>query len=220
MKNIAVIGAGGFAREVEWLIEDITLQKLMAPNSDSLNFAGFIVSDTSTLGTRDSQVLGDLSYLDTGKIDALAIGIGTPEVRLKLGRELSEKYPHIKWPTLIHPSAQFSSRCIFGKGVIICAGVIATVNVHIDDFAMVNLSCTIGHEARIGKGCVLNPSVNISGGVHLEDGVLVGTGAQILQYVRVGRNATIGASSLLRKDVEANSTVVGVPARAMAMVAH
>ena len=65
----------------------------------------------------------------------------------------------------------------------------------------------------IGPGCVLNPTVNISGGVELGTGVLVGVGAQILQYVKIGKGAMIGAGSVVFKDVNAETTVVGVPAR-------
>ena len=100
-----------------------------------------------------------------------------------------------------------------GEGVIICAGTIATVNVRFEPFCMVNLACTIGHEAIIGQGCVLNPTVNISGGVELGSGVLVGTGAQILQYVKIGNGATVGAGAVVNKDVTEDTTVVGVPAK-------
>jgi acetyltransferase-like isoleucine patch superfamily enzyme len=100
-----------------------------------------------------------------------------------------------------------------GEGVIVCAGTIATVNVRFEPFCMVNLSCTIGHEAVIGRGSVLNPTVNISGGVELGSGVLVGTGVQILQYVKIGDGATIGAGAVVNKNVNAETTVVGIPAK-------
>jgi serine acetyltransferase len=100
-----------------------------------------------------------------------------------------------------------------GEGVILCAGSIATVNIRFEPFCLVGVSCTIGHEAVIGRGCVLNPMVNISGGVELGSGVLVGTGAQILQYIKVGDGARIGSGAVVTRDVNADTTVVGIPAK-------
>lgn len=210
--RLVIVGAGGFAREVAWLVREIN----RAGGAVQFDTLGHVVSDLSKLGEHDSrsEVLGDLNWLESGRADAVALGIGNPAVRLKLGQQLSASFPGLELPPLIHPSvrADFDS-CQFDPGVLVCAGTIATVNVQVRQFAMVNLSCTIGHEAVIGPGCVLNPTVNLSGGVHLESGVLVGTGAQILQYVRIGQGATVGAGAVVTKDVAPGATVVGVPAK-------
>jgi len=211
-KKIAIVGAGGFARELKWLIDDINA---VLP---AYLFAGYLVSDVSLLGEHDSrdEVLGDFSWLENhGKsVDCLAMGIGTPSSKIKVADQLSKAFPTIDWPVLIHPSVKMDrGSCTFGQGAVICAGSIGTVNLRIGAYAMINLSCTIGHEAVLGKGCVLNPTVNISGGVSLEEGVLIGTGAQVLQYVRVGKYATVGAGAVVTKDVMPGSTVVGIPAK-------
>lgn len=208
-RRIAVLGAGGLAREVEWLIEDVNRA------SASWEFAGYVVSDLSRLGPNDSRalVLGDYAALERG-IDAVVLGIGAPAARLKVAQEVASRFPHLEWPSLVHPSVQIDRRTLtMERGVVLTAMVVGTVNVTLREFSFINLSCTLGHEAVIGRGAVLNPTVNVSGGVEVGDGVLVGTGAQILQYVRIGEHASIGAGAVVTKDVAPHTTVVGVPAR-------
>ncbi len=211
-RKIIVVGAGGFAREVRWLIED-----LVRGGAD-FDFAGYVVSDLSKLGEHDSreEVLGDYSWIErhAGVLDSAAIGIGTPASRIRVSQDLADRFPWLRFPSIVHPSVRMDrASCKVGPGVVLCAGVIGTVNVSFEPFSMANLSCTIGHEARIGRGSVLNPTVNVSGGVVLGEGVIVGTGAQILQYVKVGDRAVIGAGAVVTRDVAPGVTVVGVPAK-------
>lgn len=210
-KRIAIIGAGGCAREVAWLIKEINRVHPI------YEFVGFLVSDLSRLGDRDSrnQVVGDFSWLEknASSVAALALGIGTPSVRLRIGQELATRYPNLEWPTLVHPTGRYDEdTCQLGRGVLWFANVLGTVNLQIGDFSMISNGCTIGHESKIGKGCLLNPSVNISGGVLIENEVLVGVGAQVLQYLRIEAGATIGAGAVVTKSVPEGITVVGVPA--------
>jgi sugar O-acyltransferase (sialic acid O-acetyltransferase NeuD family) len=217
-KRIAIIGAGGFAREVAWLISDIAHHQ-SREHSKTMEVAGFLVSDATRRGERDSEILGDFTWLEKNQVDGLAMGIGNPEVRLRLGQELKRRFPRIAWPALIHPSVKYHESCKFAEGVMICAGSIATVNVKIEEFAMVNLSCTIGHEATIGAGSVINPLVAISGGVKIGKGVLVGTHVSILQYLSIGDHAVVGSGAMVNKDVAPNTTVMGVPAKPKVMAA-
>jgi len=215
-KRIVIAGAGGMAREIASALHWINR------GGRQFEFLGYAVTDVARLGQRDSrdQVLGDFAWLSANRdsFDALAIGVGNPHLRLKLAGELRQLLPRMEWPAILHPTAIIDLESAqIGEGCFIGAGVTATVNITLEPFALCNFGCTIGHETRIGSGSVVNPGANISGGVVIGTGVLIGTGAQVLQYLHVGAGAIVGAGAVVTSDVCANTTVVGIPARAESM---
>ncbi len=99
----------------------------------------------------------------------------------------------------IHPGAKI------GRGVFIDHG----------------MGVVIGETSEIGNRCLLYQGVTL-GGTGKEDGkrhptleenVVVGAGAKVLGAIYIGTNTRIGAGSVVVKDVENNSTVVGIPGR-------
>ena len=212
LKRVAILVRGGEAREIAWLVRDINRDHA------TYEFLGYIARHVLQPGGYDTKemLLGDEVRLleHRHQVDCLVMGIGDPTTRCKLAEATKEKFPDMEWPILIHPSAIYDSKsCQFHAGSLLCAWTTCTVNITFGPFALLNFGCTIGHEVQVGRGCVVSPGANISGGVILEDGVLVGTGAQVLQYVRVGEGAKIGAGAVVVDHVEANSTVIGIPAK-------
>lgn len=202
MKDIVIVGASGFAREIAWLIDRINS---VAPY---WNFLGYIDNYIS-----DGNVIGDDAYLcNYSKELHVAIAIADTTLRYRLATFFSRNRM-LRFPNLIDPDVIMSESVLAGKGNIICAGSILTIGIKIGDFCIINLDCTIGHEAIIEDFVTVNPSVNISGNVKLAKGVSLGTGSQILQGRCVGMNTIIGAGSVVLKDIPNDCTAVGVPAK-------
>ena len=208
MKDIAIIGAGGFGREVAWLIEDINKANC------EWNIIGLIDDNEEIQGKEIDgyEVIGNIEWLKKQNLYVVN-AIGDPIIKKKIIQRLEGS--NNQYPVLIHPSVICSEKVQFGEGSIICAGNILTVNISIGNHVIVNLDCTIGHDAKIGDYSTVLPSVNISGFVELGECVSVGTGSAIIQGLTIGKNTVIGAGTVVTKDLPANCTAVGVPAKAV-----
>lgn len=208
MEDIIILGAGGLAREVAFLIDDINRQKPV------WKIVGFADADRSLIGTRigEHEVICTDEDLISMNI-AAAVGIGNPRVLAKIG-ERFQNQSNVVFPNLVHPTVIWDrDRITLGQGNIICAGNILTTDITIGSFNYFNLNCTYGHDIKIADHCVFNPGINLSGGVEIGSRCLIGTGATILQYLKIGDEVTVGAGSVVTKDVPSGTTVVGIPAK-------
>lgn len=208
MKKIAVFGGGGFGREVKTIIDEINKR------GKQYEFIGFY-DDGLEKGSivNNYPVLGGIQELNTQTEDlCLVIAIGDPRTKEKIINKIVN--PRVSYPNIIHPSVMISDDFVqLGQGNIICGGTIITCNIEIQDFVILNLSCTVGHDTIIKNFCSFMPSVNISGEVVLEQGVYVGTGAKIINQLEIGKYTIVGAGAVVSKSLPAKCTAVGIPAK-------
>lgn len=202
MKNLVIVGDGGFAREVEWLVARINQVK------PTWNLLGFIDKDENK-----PKVIGNDDYIVNSKNELyVSIAIGDPKIRRKL-YNIYKSNSRIKFANLIDPSVLLSEQIKLGEGNIICAGTILTVDISIGCCNLINLDCTVGHDVMIHDFVTVNPSVNVSGNVVLASGSFIGTGTQIIQGITIGNNTVVGAGAVVNHDLPSDCTAVGVPAR-------
>lgn len=217
MMDIYIIGAKGFAQEVEWLVDKINMDK------PAYNVVAFVDRDDSPrVNTNFYQkpVISESYFFSTVKSHPkqtfnVIIAIGNPQLRKKV-TEPFINHPNLEFPTLIDPSVIIDCRREYtniGKGVIICASSTLTTGISIGNFTHINLDSTLGHNDVIGNYVTISPGAHISGDVEIEDDVFIGCGAVIIEKVHIGQGAKIGAGAVVIKDLPANTTAVGVPAK-------
>lgn len=201
MKRIGIVGAGGFAREVLWLLEDLGL-------GDRID--GFYESDAAW---RARDVAGlpvhALSAFRPDHQEAV-IAIGNPAVREALAAELPDG---TSFPTLIHPTVARSRRVEIGEGAVICAGSILTCDIVIGRHVHLNLMTTVGHDCHLADFVTTAPAVNISGNCRIGRSTYIGTNACLREGLGIAPGVVIGMGAVVLRDIETAGVHVGNPAR-------
>ena len=204
MKDLIIIGASGFGREVAWLVERINKK------NPTWNLLGFLDDDSGIQYTTINgyKVLGSSSDASKFKNVSFVCAVGSSKIR----KSVIEKLGDVEFATLIDPTVEMSDLVKIGEGSIICAGNIITVNIEIGKHVIINLDCTVGHDAILEDFVTVYPSVNISGITHFGECVELGTGSQIIQNKKIGKGTIVGAGSVVVKDLPEECTAVGIPA--------
>lgn len=209
MKDLIIFGAGGFGREVAWLVERIN--KI----SPTWNLLGFMDDNDPIQGTEINghKVLGKTCDVCRYSDAYFVCAVGASKTREKIVNSMKEIDPAVKFGTVIDPSVVLSDLVTIGEGTIICAHTIITVNISIGDHVIINLDCTIGHDAVLDDFVTLYPSVNISGNTNIGSAAELGTGMQIIQGKTVGEYTIVGAGAVVVEDIPKKCTAVGSPAK-------
>jgi len=214
MNDIVIIGSGGFAKEVVFLVKDIN--KIL-PNEEKYTILGY-VDTKDKIGSQNGEyavIMDDEDLASYGKPINVASGIGSPKLSNLIFSKITQN-KNLLFPNLVHPSSIGDwKRIKMGQGNIICANSVFTTDIEIKDFNIFNLSCTVGHDVKIGSYNIFNPTVNVSGGVEIDDRNLIGTGAQILQYLSIGSGVSIGAGAVVVKHANDEGVYVGIPAKTL-----
>ena len=113
-----------------------------------------------------------------------------------IARLISQRSAH-KTGIEIHHGATIGKRVCIDHG----HGIVIGETAEIGDDVMIYQGVTLGGTGKdVGKR---HPTI--------ESGVMIGAGAKVLGPITVGKNAKVAAGAVVVKDVEPNSTVVGVP---------
>lgn len=134
--------------------------------------------------------------------------IGNNAIREKV----NNKY-NLKLKTLIHPTAVIGENVTIGDGSIVMANAVINPGCVIGKSSIVNTCSSIDHDCVIGDYCHISVNVHLAGTVCIKERSFVGISSTISNNVNITSDVTIGAGSVVVKDIDESGTYVGVPAR-------
>ena len=109
----------------------------------------------------------------------------------------------------IHPAAKIGSNFFMDHGLGIVIGETTEIGENVTIYQGVTLGGIMPSvESDLQRNQKRHPTIG--------NNVIIGSGAQILGAINIGNDARIGANSVVSRDVPANVTVAGVPAREFA----
>lgn len=203
--KVAILGAGGFAREVWWALRDARAHQ------SALRFESVMFVDREA---RPEPLKGlPVRTIEDVPADVMLVcGIGgMTDVKERI--ILAAVAGGCRFaPAIIADGVRVGPDVHLGDGSILCAGVIVTTDISIGAHVAINLDCTIGHDAVIGDFVTASPGCHISGCVSLGRGAFLGTGATVLEHICVGDYAVLGAGAVATKDIANFALALGVPA--------
>lgn len=210
MKRIAIIGGTGNGLVVAQIILDLVeaghKYQLLGFLNDHLE-KGDIIEQWPVLGTSEewSSLPDDVLFVQA------ILSVGKMKPRATKLQALG--IPQQRWATVIHPSANIGFNCRIGHGVAICAHVTVQPGVVIGDNCMIRAGANVGHDVQLADYVDVGPNTTLCGYAKVGKGVQVAPNAVVRDNIIIGEYATVAAGAAVFKEVAAESTVLGNPAR-------
>jgi len=207
MKNLIIIGARGFGREV------FNLARKSSDYQKKFSIKGFLDDKTDALDRFDNYppiIESAESYIPQ-KNDLFVCALGNVHDKKYYSKLILEKGGIFF--TLVAPKCDIPDSATIGAGCIISTNSIISVDTSIGDFVTVSAHTVIGHDVKIGSWSSIGPMAFLGGFVEVEPEVQVHAKATILPDLKIGQNSTIGAGSVVINNVRPNKTVFGNPAK-------
>ena len=207
MKDVVILGAAYFAREVYSMVQDCIA------DGAKWRFKGFIDDRTNILDDfpHEGEMLGGVDSYVPCPNDIVIPALGNPEVRSRYVGALLEKGS--SFGTLVHPTAYVGRVVDIGTGSVITQRVILTADVRIGSFVNVGVLTTLSHGNTVGDFSQFAGYCCVTGEVQIGKFVECGCSVSIVPHMTIGDHSQLCTGSVVLRNVKPYEKVLGNPAR-------
>ena len=207
MKDLLIIGARGFGREIS-----IVAQECKGYGTE-FAIKGFLDDNPHALDTTPGYppIIDSVEHYKPTDNDVFVCALGDPKWQKHYADIMLEKGG--KFINLIHPTATIGKNTTLGAGCIILRDVGISCDITIGDFVTCQSRAIMGHDVKVGSFCHIGSYSFMGGYVQVGDLSTVHPGSIILPHVKIGTQCIVGAGSVVIKKVKDGETVFGNPAK-------
>jgi sugar O-acyltransferase (sialic acid O-acetyltransferase NeuD family) len=198
MNRVALIGGGGFGREVLGYLQ----QDLKSGKAESIEIIAVIDDNLECETARCNPELAVFSAvrdIPDWKNCQFLIAIGSVRLRRKVAAELLSL--DVKPFRYVHSSVLVADDATIGSGCIVAPGTIVNAGAVIGDFCAINVYCSIAHGATIGSCSVLSPYCIVNGDASIGEGCFLGTRSTIYPRVHIGSDCIVDTHAYVKKSI-------------------
>lgn len=198
MARLAILGSGGFAKEVAELAQ--------------LNDHSIVACYSKTAGMFADLHRGYLDHLerDRDEFDGVVLGIGAVD-----RRTLAVRRGLVDWlvehgfncPALASPRAVCARGAMLGAGAVVAHGVVLGVDSQVGSFSVINAGAIVGHDVAVDTNVIVAPGAFLGGSASVGENSLIGPLAKVLQGVPLGSDTLVGVGCLVIRSLEPGRTV-------------
>ena len=206
MKDLVIIGAGSYGREVYNLAlecrgygTDFIIKGFIDNLYDRIDHDGY------------PPILGTVDSYSIQTDDVFVCALMDVDIKKKYIDCIANKGG--QFFNLIHNTSTIWKNSKLGVGCIIFDNVHISCDIIIGNFVTIQPLSVLGHDVIIKDYCHLNTYTFLGGKAVVNEMVIINTGAIIHPSIEIGKHAVIGAGSVVLRKVKDNVTVFGSPAK-------
>lgn len=213
MKNLIIIGARGFGREVFWLAK--------WPWYKGIRVKGFLDDDSTLFSgfNRDlPPILSSVEEYEVKSNDFFFCALGDPAQRKKYSEIIKNKGG--RFMSIISSKAEIAPSAKIGEGCFVDAYTVISDNVAVGDNSIFQRGAVIGHDAIVSDYVTIGTYAFCGGGSFIGSLTTINPHSTICRLARVGEDVVVGAGSVVIRNVPNHNHVFGVPAKAITFFEH
>jgi sugar O-acyltransferase (sialic acid O-acetyltransferase NeuD family) len=211
-EQIIILGTGGSCVDILDIVHAIN----RAARTPRYECVGFLDDNPGSwdCDVQGLRVLGPLEAASRFPEARFVNGIGSqfnfwnkPAIVARTG------LPPDRFETLVHPTASVSPSSSIGAGTVLFPNVTVSSNARVGSHVIILAGSVVNHDDVVGDYTCVTSGVCISGGVRIGQSCYLGANSSIINGIEIGDHCLVGIGSVVLDDVQANSVVVGNPAR-------